>query len=262
VKDTNIAPGSTGEVSVRIDVGQLEGPQKVLFVVKTNDSESPTVSLQIEFDVEGRFWVEPRSIALGAVAPQGDIPPRLVKVRWQKQRKVVLKGVTSNDTWVQVSSRPFAEGAIEGVDLELTFGPFEVDSQVDYSRSLRTTIEIETNQDSNRKVLIPVTASLQRAVVMAPRILELGVVGVGQKLHDVIDVRSVTGQPFRILEVTSSAPYIRTQVEEVVPGLRYSVKLWIEPLEPLGAVETVITVKTDAPFCEELGCRITGVVNP
>lgn len=262
VSGTSFPPGQGGSISISCDPGDLEGKHEIFGVVRTNDEQLPTVTLTLLMELESKFWVEPPSVSLGAVSPGEQLEGRTVKIRWRRDRFVEIGNISCDRSEVTWTREEFEDEHSRGVDLNLIFEPFVAESDADFQETFRAILHVDTTYEAKRKLVIPVTATLQRPVTLSPRVLKLGAVSVGEKLADTLEVKAWGPDPIEVLGVESTSPFITTRLEVVEEGRHYRVHLDIQPTVAIGQVEAAIRIKTNAPFCEELGCRVVGVVNP
>ncbi len=257
-----IPPGGDGNVEVVFEPGDLEGQHKIFCVLRTNDVDQATVTLTAYVELESKFWVDPPSVMLGALSAGEKIEDRIVKLRWQKSRRVVLKKVVPDNDAVTVTQEPFEDEDSAGVDLRLAFEPFVIETEADFQKTFRAKVQVHTSMDAKRIVMVPITGNFQRPVSVNPRILKLGAVTVGDKFKDVLEVKAADGQTFDVLSVECDASFIKTRLEEVEPRTHYRIHLSIEAMEVLGEVNGIISIETNAKWAEKIACRVVGVINP
>lgn len=235
IADKLIQPGSNTPLKVVFSLAGRTGRQNKTFYVGSNDPKEPYLQLRLVGDVLQPLDIQPRSVDFGVLAA-GTTTNAEVVVTVHSNLSLNVTNVSA-DPCFGATLRKDAGRAIWRISITPKTPPLGL---------TRGRIAIQTDHKDYSRVEIPVSVVMASDIVVVPS--EIVLAAVGAKLEPVVRyvvLRSLTGQPFRILEVVAPDPGIVVSQSSMTSG-GYRITLAnVRPLADLNGKELVVV--TDHP---------------
>jgi hypothetical protein len=213
-----LQPHERATIDVRMDAGRFTGPSEQSVRVKiVGPHFESTCKLRVFAVSQSDIVLEPGQLNFGNVA-HGQLSTQAVDVEyagtrdWQVTEVVVAKELP----FAVMLSDPYRRPGRVGYRLKVTL---KADAP---AGTIRNYIDLKTNDPGDQVVRVPVVAIVRQPLIVAPDVLSLGIVKVGEVLT-------------RRLLVRGDKPFHVTGLE----GLGDGFTLDVEPLKTAAAVQTV-----------------------
>jgi predicted double-glycine peptidase len=213
-----IPPSGKATISVDHDVKGGRGPFLKTVVVQSNDPRFPVIPLHITGYVTQKLVVEPESLSLGRVAPNGTAYAQ-VFIRYFSPEQLVLGDVKSDleglivqvQKYDMASAPPPAE-ALEAVG-QKNSDPYESSfvAELFYSASEsqagehRGHVRIETNLPDQKPIELIVSVEVTQRIQPDPSLVFFGIVREGEAIQREVILREAYGKLLRIRVVNTGA---------------------------------------------------------
>jgi len=248
-----IPPGQEGKVVLEIDSRKVHGSFRKVATVKSNDPEHPSLVLSLT----------------GTVTPYVEAKP---------SDRVYLRGVYGESvsqtvTLISNEKGPFEIKSVSSnIDDKITYKLLPGDEPNSYklkiwkNPNLPTmntwgTITLETNSQHSPQKLIQVNVNTRGSIIVSPSLVNFGVVRVsgaspqkGDLMRKLVVFKS-NGE-FQIKDITFSSSRYRAEVETLMPGRRYEVKVYLSPGSSARSLNDEMTIHTDDPHESTVKVRL------
>ncbi len=214
-------PGETGEIRVIFDPKGKIGEQHQVITVNTNDAETPVISLQIQAMVVPQVMVTPRVGHFGEVAKDHVAEIELTVIGRNPDFEVVGFELSDPDLFEVTIGETF-DSTIEPTDPSLTSEGVVVESTEpepvrecrikitmkpgqDIGLIRNKTIVIMTNDEKSPSMTVELMAQHAGDIMMTPKRITLGSIPGGGEFHREVTIRSLSGKPFKVLDIDHTA---------------------------------------------------------
>jgi len=106
-------------------------------------------------------------------------------------------------------------------------------------------VKVRFAGDQQRSIWLQLTGQIVAPVQIAPKEQVYFFTVKGENSREELEVINHLEEPVTVLEVSSSNPYFRPQVDEVRRGRRYRIDISLDPEVPTGRHEATLTITTD-----------------
>jgi hypothetical protein len=245
-------PGGETDLKVELKSEMSEGPVVRNLAVKSNDPDEPIKKLRIKANVVPRLAVQPKSVYFRKVRKSECLPASLDvgPSSVEKIRSLEAK-CTSNHFTHQLEAIDRKKGLYR---LDISIAP---DSPLGQSAGY---VEFFLNGEAEPCARVRVSAYLVGDIQAEPARLTFRVEHDMEADLGVVRVMSTTGKAFRVFEVRSDVPVLKTELVPVENGEQYSVVARLSPDAPAGPVRGRITVYTDSAEQREIVIPVFGVL--
>jgi len=248
-----LAPNEEAELEVEFKAGMARGNIVRHVTVRSNDPDEPAKQVEIKANV----------------VPRLDIKPAAHYFRQVRKRE-------GGTVWFDV--KPTELEKIESVEMKCTTGHFLADLQPtgagtnEYKVKLSIAddaplgrisgaLEFFVNGETEMCSRVAVTGYLIGDIDISPkRLLFRAERGSGTELESV-EVTSGTGTAFRIREVSTDVPNLKTELVSHEEGKRYSVIARLGSIASPGQLHGKITIRTDNALQPTIEVPVYGTVN-
>jgi hypothetical protein len=245
ISATNLAPGATAEVTVRLSLLGRSGPQRKSLFVVSDDPAQPFYRLQFTGTSISRIELTPDGVDFGALDERGAAERAVV---------VAARGDTGfRVTRAACSERAFAVRwrALEaGRRYEVrvaTVPPLP-------SGFIRGTVRVETDLPGAPPLEFLATASVEGEWVVAPRVIAWPRAGGAEPLTRYVALRRRNGAPFRVLAAEPPSDALSVHV---APLGAHGYRLTVTGPATADVGGRSLTVHTDIHGLEELTVPFT-----
>ncbi len=214
------APGESGEVRVIFTPKKKAGLQVQSITVSSNDAEMPSMALKIRAFVRPEIMIEPRIGHFGEVA-KDQAAELTITVTGRKADFAVLGAEVSEPDMfiISVGETEEIEIPLAADDPDLVNAPTdsEADTPVEIVRQCKITITMKpgqeiglirnktliltTNDEKQPSLTVELMAQHRGDLDMIPRRITLGSLNPGEEFHKEVTLKSLSGEPFKVLGI-------------------------------------------------------------
>lgn len=253
--DSEIGPGTSGRLEVRLDTLFADGPSEWKTILKTNDQTQPVVGLKSVADVV--TWIAPSLPELRWITVQGEPLATLrVDLVAKKNTPFRVLSVSSPDPAIGLS---FATAA-DGKPNEEPSLAWRVEATLDPKvrvGAITGRIVVETDHPKQPKVPINVSGFIRPIAAFHQADFDLGTLTRTDK-PVAIGLRRFTAEPFKINSVTVEPPWFTTRVDALPDGKNFMIVLHPTPEAPSGPFSASVTAHLSEPMALELTVPVHG----
>jgi len=245
-------PGEYAELNVELKSGMAEGPIVRSVMVKSNDPDEPIKKLKIKANIVPRLPVKPKAVYFRKVR-KSERPTAILDVgppKIEKATSVEVKSTTEQFTY-----------QLQPVDGEKGRYRLEVSIADDapFGRSAGW-LEFFLDDETEPCARIRVTAYLVGDIEVKPARLTFRAERGGETGLSPLRVMSGTDTTFRVLDVKTNVPALRTELVPIEEGKQYSVIPHLAPDAAAGQVRGRITIRTDNAEQPAIVVPVFGVI--
>lgn len=192
VSQNEVPPGGEAKIDVTVTTAGRRGPLQKTVIVASNDPRNPTLTLTVKGQVEVIAGFRPQYLNLGRML-KGKTRVETVAVEAKDPANLVLSNVSSNDPRVKArltkteSGLPALEVTVEAGDKE---GP------------LSAMVTADTNLEKPRQIVLRINGVVSLDLGVEPPRVFFREFKPGEEQSIDVRVQSLSGAPFRILDVT------------------------------------------------------------
>jgi len=238
--DTTIAPGTAGTVKVTLDTSTLDGHQRHLLRVVSDDPEFPRVSLAMQGFVRGPIVVLPKgSFALRQL--RGEPTRQTIEIENNQSRPLAITRVSASTAGTKAVLETLEKGSRYAIHVE-TEAALPAGNH-------RGSVIVQTDYPRRPKIDIPYDVLVLNAIQARPGVIYVGgPEGSDRKALKTITLRHLRGRPFRLTDVSSDQSNITSTQEEAKKGEEWNVNFTI-PLQGYtkGIHERKVKILTNSP---------------
>lgn len=214
------APGESGEVRVIFTPKKKAGSQVQTITVSSNDAETPSMVLNIRAFVRPEILIEPKIGHFGEV-PKDQSAELTITVTGRKADFEVLGAeVSEPDLFsIKVGETEEVEIPLALDDPNMVNAPTnsEADTPVEIVRQCLITITMKpgqeiglirnktliltTNDEKRPSLTVELMAQHRGDLDMIPRRITLGSLNPGEEFHKEVTLKSLSGEPFKVLGI-------------------------------------------------------------
>lgn len=267
--DKVIPPGGSGKVTAVIHTTSLKGPVIKSVTVTTNDPENARITLQIKANVVVPIDVQPsETVAFNGKADQ--LKPQELTVASTNEKPFDITAVTPADANFKVTvvaapptgtpPKPKAGTVASGASrYKVTIAPAKA---LPVGR-ITSSVTLKTTHPKAEEQVIRIFGTVAGDVEVMPQYVTLatgpGAAPTSKVQH--VAIKKTSGDPLKILGVTSDDPKLVTTLKTVTEGREYDleVKYTGEPMTM--ALKALVTIKTNDPKQSSIDVQVWGRVD-
>jgi hypothetical protein len=242
-KKNQLAPGEETSIETQINTQGLRGVVTKTVTVVSDDPTTPSVIITVKGEVLPPLSVKPAQIELGAVSKvQGSGKGEIV-LTIARGMDVQLRDVKTSSPLIVVEPRGGLEQAADGTRSLRFLVSLAPGASVGL---LRETVSFVTDQSTVPPAVVPITASVEGEVLVAPKTFNLGKVPQGEVATKEILVTKAGLADLEILGVDVNPP--QPFEAEVIPeeaGRRYRIRVSTKADAPPGYQKGTLTIRTN-----------------
>lgn len=248
LKPDTLQPGETGELPFTLHLGQVKALFDKPIAVKSNDPETPEVTLRIKADYTPLFDVNP--IALASQLSFGvNVVTQFTTLTRTDGKPLRIERFVASKAWITAQAEAGAKPAEASARIRVTIrrdGP---------PRRFSEFVQIFVAGQTNGPVVsIFVHGQLQGEVVLNPEALYWSVPGAGQPAADRpeamavqrLTIRSTEGKAIELKNPQSSIPGIKAELVTKEAGKVYELVARLETPPP-ATVSGSVSFETSVP---------------
>jgi hypothetical protein len=247
-----IPPGRFGEIEVAFKTGGYLGRQTKNISVYSNDPTNPVVKLQLKGEVKMEVEVRPSYLSFGSI-PKHTQATGQFEVIQRGEQELIIERVTTNKESLKIDSVEKQERG--GKNIYSVKVSFNGDAPVG---NLLERVEITTNLERRKTILVPVRARILGDIQLSPERLMFKVPAGTKRIFPVII--STKGDNFEILKIENRVKHISTEIFTVEKFKKYRIDFEIASDTPPGTIDGTVKVYTNCPGETELTISIFGSV--
>ncbi len=258
-----ITPGQSGEIEVTFRTAGFKGRQSKNVYVYSNDPLNPTVKLYIKGEVKLEVEVKPRTLMFGDVAKRARITKQ-IEISQKGEKELLINKVTADKKYLQIDGIEKKEQNGKNVYLvkvTLALDQSAFDSVVNSPASRRylsDVIEINTNLERQKKILIPTQARILPDITLSPERIIFKTAPGEKKISSVII--SSKGDDFEIQKVESTIKYLSAELFTLEKFKKYRIDFSLDKSAPPGSIRGNVIVFTTCPGETELRIPVFGEI--
>jgi hypothetical protein len=252
LSERELDPGEEASLDVELKSEMAEGPVVRNLMVKSNDPDEPIKRLTIKANIVPKLPVKPKAVYFRKVRkserPTVNLevgPPKVERIS-----SVEVKSTTEHFTH-QLLPVDRQEGRYR-VEVAIA-------DQVPLGRSAGW-LEFFLNGETEPCARVRVTAYVVGDIEVEPERLTFRAQRGAETDLSPLRVTSGTDTTFRVLDVKSDVPVLRTELVPIEQGKQYSVVARLSPDAAAGQVRGKVTIRTDNPEQPEIVVHVFGVI--
>ena len=118
LSESEVPPGSSGEIQATFKTRRYEGRQETTITVHSNDPDNPEIDLMIQGMIKRNVAVVPQGINFGDVE-KGKTVTRRVRLLQLSQNNLVVHKIEANEEYLTVSMSRFREENSRGINIDI-----------------------------------------------------------------------------------------------------------------------------------------------
>ena len=269
--DKVIHPGGVGKVSAAVHTTNLKGPVTKSVTVTTNDPENSRFTLTIKANVTVPLDVQPsENIAFNGKAES--LAAQQVTITSTDGQPFDITGVTAADPafTATVEALP-AEGATLPATKAGTVASGVAKYRVTVNPSknvavgrLNSSVMLKTTHPKASDVTLRIFGSVTGDIEVVPQYLTLstGASATPEAKVQHAVIRKTTGEPLKILSVTSDNPQVETKLTTVTDGREYDLEVRYTGAPATTALSAKVAIATNDAKQPKLEVQVWGRVDP
>ena len=238
--DKRVEPGQTGRIPLQFNSAGFGGSVSKAATVACNDSNQPTVILQITGTVWKPIEITPTMASFSFSSEDQTNETKMLRIVNNAEEPITLSDVRSTNPSFKTDLRTVKPGK-EFELLVTAVPPFT-------TPSVFGSISVRTSSAKSPVLNVSTYLSVQQQVVVIPEQLMLPPGPLTNVLNLIVSVRNHGSNPLAVSEAGANVPGVQVAVEELQPGrlftLRASFPAGFE-VKPGQKVE--LTARTDNP---------------
>jgi hypothetical protein len=234
LKPDTLPPGETGELAFTLHLGQVKAVFDKPIVVKSNDPETPEVTLRLKADYTPLFDVNP--IALASQLSFGvNVVTQFTTLTRTDGKPLRIERLVASQPWVTAQTEAGAKPAAASARIRVTIkrdGP---------PRRFSEFVQVFVAGQTNGPVAsIFVHGQIQGEVVLSPEALYWSIPGAGQPAAERpealtvqrVTIRSADGKPLELKNPQSSIKGVKAELVTKEAGMVYELVARLETPPP------------------------------
>jgi len=258
--DREIAPGTKGTISAKVDTTNFSGPISKAMLVVTNDPELSSLSLVVKALVRPFVEVLPRPLVRFNAVQGERVEQKLTVVSAESDGLKVTK-VESSLSYLESEIRKLGKD-------ELIAGKPEPQYEVTLRLSedappgpVSARAVIHTNIPKALKVPVRIFGVVRALLHVTPSQVQFGAVEAKAKPgRNVIVVNNRAGVQVRVTGATIDDEVFAAEVYTIEDGKRYQVTITVDPEAEAGTRTATMTIATDDPQIPELKVPVSASI--
>ena len=254
VEKAVLEPGEEGNVVVKLDTERRIGRIVKSVYVESNDFSNRRCEIRVEGEIRSAWWPSLRHVAMGRVE-RGAETTREFKIHVEPGKTINLIRATSSVQWFKVATEPFGEvdgdhGWIVRISLA---------KEAPMGRLVASLLLITDWKEFPRQT-IAVNGEVVSAVTVAPKRIQFGKVGAGEKKTVIVTISRTSGDGLALKKIDCLDESITTKVVEKEPGAVYEVHVTAEPQADVRRLSGRLYVHTNLEFMRVIPLPYSGSI--
>jgi hypothetical protein len=233
-----LKPREEASIDVEMDARKFTGPKTVTIRVTVGPNFVSTAELKVTANSRPDIVLNPGHVAFEPPVARGQTPSRTVdveyagKLPWQVSEVTTSKEAPFDATVKELYRRTEQVGYQVKVTLKPDAAP----------GTFKEFVYLKTNDPNAPLVPVLVEGTVQSPLEVAPKVLSLGTVKVGEALTRRVSV--IGSKPFRVLGIEGPAGITLRPEPNAAPQKTQTVTLVFQPPQP-GPFKHEVKIKTD-----------------
>ena len=268
--DKVIHPGGVGKVSAAVHTTNFKGPISKSVTVTTNDPENSRFTLTIKANVTVPVDVQP-SENISFNGKSESLTAQKVTISSVDGQAFDITGVTSADPsfTTTVAAMSDAGSPPKPKPGTVASGSSKYEVTVTPAKSIavgrvNSSILLKTTHVKAPEITLRVFGTVTGDVEVIPQYITLstGASGAPEARVQHAVIKKTTGDPLKILSVSSDNPAVATSLKTVTEGREYDLEIKYTGEPMTTALASKIAVKTNDPKQPSLDVQVWGRVDP
>lgn len=245
--DKQIAAGTTGHVSAKLDTKDFSGPISKSILVMSDDPQSPTVTLVIKADVRPYVEILPRPLVRFNAVMHEPLNQTFIVAGADPNEKFEIDGVTSSVPFIATSVRKLT-------DQELVAGKSKTQYEVTLSLTdaapvgpINAVLMVNTDVKEAPRVPVKVYGVVRALIHVTPTQVQFGSVQASSRPgRNLIVVNNRTdGTKVQVTGAMVDDAAFDTRVTTIEDGRRYQVTVVVKSGADPGSRDATLILSTD-----------------
>jgi hypothetical protein len=265
-----VKPGESGTISAAVHTTNFKGAITKSITVTTNDPENPRFTLAIKANVTVPVDVSPgENLAFNGKA--GSLSPQEVTVSSVGGETFDITGVTAADPsfTATVVAAPATGAAPHPAPGTVASGSNTYKVRVTPSKDIpvgrvSSSILLKTTHPKAGEITLRMFGNVAGEVEVVPQYVTLstGATATPEAKVQHAVIKKATGDPLKIMSVTSDNPKVETRLTTVTEGREYDLQIKYTGEPMITALASKIAVTTNDPRQPKVEIQIWGRVDP